>query len=188
MTLPASGALSISQISTELTRTSSATTSLGEYSSRCLIGRSPSSNSSMSHFYQASIDLTNYGFVLDDVVVPGGPAYAGVSFLTDGTIIGAGNGTTVPSHWFGDGLYEATSSGIGNNYWIKFIWWGPSAPDAGVSNNTIYALSSNVTISWSAINTAKAAALTVFIYSDSSGTNLARRAINISVDADGSNI
>lgn len=107
------------------------------------------------------------------------PQIGTVQYVTNGTITGAGY-TAGPTNWF-----SPTTVGIGNSYWIRFTLQSGVAWDAGLVSGTIYALSSNRSVTWTC-NTAiaKNAVVDVVIYSDSGGvTTVGSGSVDVSVDA-----
>lgn len=101
---------------------------------------------------------------LNDVVT-GGTATATITVGTSGTLSG--------THYTGQSEWFSPSGGTpGNSYYVKFTKTG-NAWNAGLTEGTVYALTSNRSLTWSATGTAKSATLTVSIYRDSGGTDLA---------------
>lgn len=94
-------------------------------------------------------------------------ATCSITFNTDGTITLVGNGSSGSPNW-----YSPTTTSIGSSYWIKAVLTSGSAW-SGIANNTLYALSSARSMTWSraTIGTTSGNA-TITIYSDSGGTNL----------------
>lgn len=98
------------------------------------------------------------------VTVPGGPAVGSIVVNVSGALAG--------SNYSGDSAWYIPASGTpGNNYYVKFTTVG-NAWDAGLVSGTVYALTSNRTITWTATGSAKNGTLTVSIYSDAGGTVL----------------
>lgn len=98
-----------------------------------------------------------------------GPAYASITFNTDGTISYVGDGSTGVSNW-----YTPTTTNVGSSYWIKFTTTSGSPWTGGLTSGTIYALSSARTVVWQQILSGggKTGTASVNIYADAGGTAL----------------
>ena len=107
----------------------------------------------------------------------GGSVSGSISINTAGTITG--------THYTGQSEWYLPSGGTpGNGYYVKFTKTG-SAWNAGLTEGTVYALTSNRSVTWSATGSSKGATLTVSIYTDSGGTNLVGQG-TVTVLVDGS--
>lgn len=96
--------------------------------------------------------------------VAGGPASGSVSINNSGSVTG--------SHYSGDSAWYQPPVGTpGNNYYVKFATSG-DAWDSGLTAGTVYALTSNRSVAWTATGVAKNGTLTVSIYRDAGGTDL----------------
>ena len=106
-------------------------------------------------------------------IVPGGPASGAVTVQTGGTLAG--------THYSGASAWCNGTPPI--TYYVKFTVSG-DAWDAGLTPGTVYALSSNRSVAWTATGVDKSGTLTVNIYADSGGTVLLGTG-TVSVTVDG---
>lgn len=96
--------------------------------------------------------------------LPGGPATGSVSVNNAGTVTG--------SHYSGASAWFQPPVGTpGNTYYVKFTVVG-DAWDAGLTAGTVYALTSNRSVTWTVSGAAKNGTATISIYSDAGGTAL----------------
>jgi hypothetical protein len=180
MALPSSGTISISQISTELGRSSSATTSLGETASRNLAGVS-SGAISMSNFYgKSAVTISLYS--LNNSYESNFTSYPNTAMLQF-----ASNG-----QWFfwsdtyvmDSGSWATpNTSGIGSNYWIRFtltnspsgngVWSSSTGWEQLTSDQYIY-----VSIYSNAGGPLLDASYSIQIASDSSGNTIVASTFN----------
>ena len=168
MTFPASGAVKFSDINKELAQSTSTQINLNNLGSRIFPGKNVNTQIAMSNFYSKSNTIIED--VVDQQAYPS-TAAAGITFQNNGTITRTGSGSSGNDYWFGDSGPSVT--GVGNLYAIKFVKDSTaSAWDAGLSNNTLYSLSTNRSVQWtqSGVGT-KFGPIYVFIY-DSTGTYL----------------
>lgn len=107
-------------------------------------------------------------------VVTGGPASGSVTVQTTGVVSG--------SYYSGATAWCNGTPPI--TYYVKFTYTGP-AWDAGLTAGTVYDISTNRTVTWTATGVDKSGTLTVNIYSDSGGTVLLGTG-TVSVTVDGS--
>lgn len=111
-----------------------------------------------------SFDITLVG----DTRISPNSASASVSFETNGTIAYTGNDSSGSPNWF-----APTTDGIGNSYWVKFTVNSGTAPTSGSAIDTVLALSSSRTWSWSrSASGSTTANCTIAVFSDSGGTQL----------------
>lgn len=91
----------------------------------------------------------------------------GININTAGTL--TGSGYTGEADW-----YRPSGGTPGNSHYVKFTKGvGDPAWQAGLTEGTVYALTSNRSVSWNTPpSAAKQGTLTVSIYTDSGGTNL----------------
>jgi hypothetical protein len=108
-----------------------------------------------------------------------GSASAEIVFVTDGSITKTGGVSDVLANW-----YFPSVTSIGSRYWIKFTKTAGSAWNAGLTDATVYALTSNRTLLWTAAGGAKTASVTVEIFSDSGATVLVGTG-TLTVEVDG---
>jgi hypothetical protein len=92
---------------------------------------------------------------------------------TNGTVTYTGNssGAIVLPPSGSDNWYFPTTTSIGNSYWVKFVNNSNLWTSGGLTNNTIYALSSSRTVGWGTGPILKD--VTVYFYNDAAGTSLA---------------
>lgn len=93
------------------------------------------------------------------------PATGSVSVNTDGTI--SGTNASGDAEW-----HRPAAGSPGTRYWIKYTLDSGSAWNAGLTAGTVYALTSNRSVTWSVTGGAKSAGVTASIYADSGGTLL----------------
>lgn len=164
MTTPTSGAIAVSNVSTELGRSSTATTSLGESAVRALAG-----------ILLGPVALGDlYGKSNGGTLNPSASAMAPTSaiatltFGTDGTITIAGSGTSNQTAYW----YKPATSGIGSSYWLR------------VTVNSGSSLTGSSTGTWLQLSTSRSFNLT----SSGNGVLSTNITIEIATDSGGSNI
>lgn len=130
MTLPASGTISMSQVSIELGSVSTTLRGLGDAAVRALAGV-PSGPISFANLRGKSaagpvsgFSGTVYGNALGTTAVS-----TGVRFNANGTLSGTGN-TSGSDNVTGDLWYSPAITGIGSSYWVRATASG-TAPSAG---------------------------------------------------------
>ncbi len=136
MTLPASGAISLSQVAVELGRASTATTSLTETAVRDLAGV-PSGAISLTDLYgkSAAGPVSQFGGLMSASRVPSSTAAtASVTFDTDGSVTGSLGGTITSNGASGDLWYSPETASIGSSYWIRATTSSGQAPSTGTMN------------------------------------------------------
>jgi hypothetical protein len=114
------------------------------------------------------VQAGNTSYTVDDVET-GTTASASITFDTTGDVSFTGNGSDPSGVWF-----SPSTAGIGSSYWIKFtnasgfsLWDNTGT----IANNTVYALSTARTLTWTQSSLGAKLILTqVRIYSDSGGT------------------
>lgn len=172
MTLPASGTISISQVSVELGRASTATTSLGESAVRTLAGVASGAISLADLYGKSAAGPTNFGGTHERSILGSSGLTASVSFLTDGNIDTGGGGTATIDTLDADTWYSPATVGIGSSYWIRATLSSGSTPTSGTLNTW---LQLNTARSWSnnsgagAVGT-RTSTLSVQVSSSSTGT------------------
>lgn len=83
------------------------------------------------------------------------------------------NGTLTGTNYTGDSDWYRPSGGSpGSSYYAKFTMSGDAWTAGGLTDGTVYALSSTRTVTWSTTAGAFTGTLTVSIYSDAGGTQL----------------
>ena len=105
--------------------------------------------------------------------VGSGTTSASITFNTDGTVTGAvvnntngGSGVQISGNW-----YSPTGGTPGNNYWIKgTVTAGVNATYTGFSTPTQLSVNREFKLA-TGVNVFASRSITIYIYSDSGGTN-----------------
>lgn len=175
MALPSTGAISLSQVAVELTRSASATTSLGETSVRSLAGVA-SGAISLSDLYGKAYrtfanPLAGSGSTYSDT--DSGTCSVTLAVNSDGTfsITGAVSGTFVSGNWT-----SPTTAGIGASYYVLFSVTSGTLQSNGASSWVTLSSSRSCQVLSSPTTKASGplrnATVQVKIATDSAGTNV----------------